>query len=166
MHNYFAYAWRENALFVILCQKIVCIELCICKKNYICRLFKPSVYKAPHLNAFLRRAVTTTEGIGSRRKGFHPVQERIATCNGSQCGYCTPGQVMAMYSLLRDKRKLSVKWVTDFVKGILRVAVSLCTMCTFSEGRHSFPVSHIRGAIVYNAVAFTDCTHTADDAYE
>eukprot|EP00041_Stephanoeca_diplocostata_P035109 m.1226721 g.1226721 ORF g.1226721 m.1226721 type:complete len:1408 (-) comp24639_c0_seq1:828-5051(-) len=48
-------------------------------------------------------AITTTEGIGSRRKGFHAVQERIAACNGSQCGYCTPGQVMAMYSLLRDK---------------------------------------------------------------
>jgi xanthine dehydrogenase iron-sulfur cluster and FAD-binding subunit A len=48
-------------------------------------------------------AITTTEGIGSSKKGLHPVQERIAACNGTQCGFCTPGHVMAMYSLLRDK---------------------------------------------------------------
>lgn len=48
-------------------------------------------------------SVTTTEGIGSRDTGFHPVQERIAACNGSQCGFCTPGQVMSLYSLLREK---------------------------------------------------------------
>ena len=47
-------------------------------------------------------AVTTTEGIGSRKIGYHPVQERIADCNGTQCGFCTPGHVMAMYSALRD----------------------------------------------------------------
>lgn len=47
--------------------------------------------------------VTTTEGIGSSHTGFHPVQERIAACNGTQCGFCTPGHVMAMYSLLREK---------------------------------------------------------------
>ena len=48
-------------------------------------------------------AITTSEGIGSNETGFHPVQERIAACNGSQGGFCTPGQVMSMYSLLREK---------------------------------------------------------------
>jgi xanthine dehydrogenase small subunit len=47
--------------------------------------------------------VITTEGIGSKQDGFHPVQERIANCNGTQCGFCTPGHVMAMYGLLREK---------------------------------------------------------------
>eukprot|EP01043_Picozoa_sp_COSAG02_P019167 COSAG02_NODE_916_length_15971_cov_12.781061_1_plen_324_part_00 len=46
--------------------------------------------------------ITTSEGIGSRQTGYHPVQQRIADCNGTQCGYCTPGHVMAMYSLLRE----------------------------------------------------------------
>jgi len=49
------------------------------------------------------QAITTTEGIGSRDEGYHPAQQRIADCNGSQCGFCTPGQVMTLYSLLREK---------------------------------------------------------------
>lgn len=47
-------------------------------------------------------AITTIEGIGSTRTRLHPVQERIAKAHGSQCGFCTPGIVMSMYSLLRN----------------------------------------------------------------
>lgn len=47
-------------------------------------------------------AVTTVEGIGSTRTRLHPVQERIAIAHGSQCGFCTPGIVMSMYTLLRN----------------------------------------------------------------
>ena len=35
--------------------------------------------------------VTTVEGVGSMRRGMHPVQKRIAEMHGSQCGFCTPG---------------------------------------------------------------------------
>lgn len=43
-------------------------------------------------------AVTTTEGL--QNGGPHPIQSRLAGLNGSQCGMCTPGQVMMMYSAL------------------------------------------------------------------
>uniref|UniRef100_A0A914D777 Xanthine dehydrogenase n=1 Tax=Acrobeloides nanus TaxID=290746 RepID=A0A914D777_9BILA len=33
---------------------------------------------------------------------MHPVQERLSRGHGSQCGYCSPGFVMAMYALLRN----------------------------------------------------------------
>ena len=46
---------------------------------------------------------TRIAGIGSGRAGLHPVQERLARAHGSQCGFCTPGFVMSMYSLLRSK---------------------------------------------------------------
>jgi xanthine dehydrogenase/oxidase len=46
--------------------------------------------------------VITVEGIGSVKRP-HPVQERIAMGNGSQCGFCTPGIVMSAYALLRNK---------------------------------------------------------------
>jgi len=46
--------------------------------------------------------VITVEGIGNV-KSPHPSQERIALGNGSQCGFCTPGIVMSLYALLREK---------------------------------------------------------------
>ncbi|KAI9843062.1 MAG: hypothetical protein M1838_002879 [Thelocarpon superellum] len=45
--------------------------------------------------------VITVEGIGNVKKP-HPVQERIAKSNGSQCGFCTPGIVMSLYALIRN----------------------------------------------------------------
>ena len=42
-------------------------------------------------------------GLGNPRVGLHPVQERLATAHGSQCGFCTPGFVMSMYALLRSR---------------------------------------------------------------
>ncbi|KAI8427486.1 hypothetical protein MSG28_002019 [Choristoneura fumiferana] len=44
--------------------------------------------------------ITTIEGIGDRRTGYHPVQRTLAEYNGTQCGYCSVGWVMSMYSLL------------------------------------------------------------------
>ncbi|XP_017779111.1 PREDICTED: xanthine dehydrogenase-like [Nicrophorus vespilloides] len=54
-------------------------------------------------------AVTTVEGIGSVKTKLHPVQERIAKSHGSQCGFCTPGIVMSMYTLLRNMPKPSME---------------------------------------------------------
>ncbi|XP_013100957.2 uncharacterized protein LOC106082773 [Stomoxys calcitrans] len=47
--------------------------------------------------------ITTSEGIGNQLDGYHPIQKRMAKLNASQCGYCTPGFVMNMYSLLESK---------------------------------------------------------------
>ena len=44
--------------------------------------------------------VTTIEGIGSPDK-LHPVQEAFWEHHGLQCGYCTPGMIMAGADLLR-----------------------------------------------------------------
>lgn len=62
--------------------------------------------------------VITVEGIGSVNKP-HPVQERIAIGNGSQCGFCTPGIVMSAYALLRNKDNPSELEVEEAFDGNL-----------------------------------------------
>ena len=46
--------------------------------------------------------VITAEGLGSRAKGYHPVQTALADANGSQCGFCSPGWTLQAYALLAD----------------------------------------------------------------
>ncbi|CAH2233047.1 jg18398 [Pararge aegeria aegeria] len=50
--------------------------------------------------------ITTIEKVGNRLKGYHPLQTTLANYNGTQCGYCTPGWVMSMYSLLKSECNL------------------------------------------------------------
>ncbi|XP_036401086.1 aldehyde oxidase 6 [Megalops cyprinoides] len=64
-------------------------------------------------------AVTTVEGIGNTRTRIHPVQERIAKAHGSQCGFCTPGMVMSMYTLLRNRPHPTLEDITEALAGNL-----------------------------------------------
>src|SRR5436190_17014537 len=47
----------------------------------------------------------------------HPVQERIAKAHGSQCGFCTPGIVMSMYTLLRNLPRPSMSDLETTLQG-------------------------------------------------
>uniref|UniRef100_A0A803SXR8 FAD-binding PCMH-type domain-containing protein n=1 Tax=Anolis carolinensis TaxID=28377 RepID=A0A803SXR8_ANOCA len=64
-------------------------------------------------------AVTTVEGVGSTTTKLHPIQQRLAKCHGSQCGFCTPGMVMSMYSLLRNHPEPSMEQITAALDGNL-----------------------------------------------
>ena len=45
--------------------------------------------------------VETIESIGTEHD-LHAVQEGFRQCHGLQCGYCTPGMIMASVALLKD----------------------------------------------------------------
>uniref|UniRef100_A0A8C2F8J8 Aldehyde oxidase 5 n=1 Tax=Cyprinus carpio TaxID=7962 RepID=A0A8C2F8J8_CYPCA len=64
-------------------------------------------------------AVVTVEGIGSTKTKLHPVQERIAKAHGSQCGFCTPGMVMSMYTLLRNNPQPTMEDIRETLGGNL-----------------------------------------------
>lgn len=44
--------------------------------------------------------VTTAEGVGSSKKGFSQIQDRFAEYSASQCGFCTPGFIVATHQTL------------------------------------------------------------------
>ncbi len=48
------------------------------------------------------REVTTIEGMAGADGALHPMQQAFSDCHGLQCGYCTPGMVMAATSFLAD----------------------------------------------------------------
>jgi xanthine dehydrogenase small subunit len=57
------------------------------------------------------RRLVTVEGLKTHQ-GYHPVQEAMTQALGSQCGYCTPGFVMAMFeACYRDD--LNAPWKLD-----------------------------------------------------
>jgi len=47
------------------------------------------------------RAITTIEGLSDDGK-LHPVQAAFVEHDALQCGFCTPGQILAAFMLLRD----------------------------------------------------------------
>ena len=46
--------------------------------------------------------ITTIEGLASPDGTLHPMQQAFMENHGLQCGYCTPGMVMAATSLLQE----------------------------------------------------------------
>ena len=46
--------------------------------------------------------VVTIEGMAKKGK-LHPIQRAFSESHGLQCGYCTPGMIMATAGLLKDK---------------------------------------------------------------
>jgi xanthine dehydrogenase/oxidase len=61
--------------------------------------------------------VTTTQGIGSVKDGIDEVQYKLAANNGSQCGYCSPGFAMNMFTLRQNKEQLTTKEIEDNFDG-------------------------------------------------
>jgi xanthine dehydrogenase/oxidase len=67
--------------------------------------------------------VTTVEGVGSVKDGLHPVQQAMVDMHGSQCGFCTPGIVVSLYTLLSNHdnhhHRASIDHVEEHLDGNL-----------------------------------------------
>ncbi len=63
--------------------------------------------------------VTTIEGLASSDGTLHPMQEAFREQHGLQCGFCTPGMVMAAVSLLDETPNPSEHQVRHGLEGNL-----------------------------------------------
>ncbi|KAL9316112.1 hypothetical protein ACSQ67_017113 [Phaseolus vulgaris] len=50
-------------------------------------------------------SITTSEGIGNSKEGFHPIHERFAGFHATQCGFCTPGMCVSLFGTLVNAEK-------------------------------------------------------------
>ena len=64
------------------------------------------------------KRVVTTEGIGDPRH-LHPIQEAFLEYGAPQCGYCTPGIIMAIIAYLEDNPKPTDEEIKDALAGNL-----------------------------------------------
>ena len=62
--------------------------------------------------------VTTIEGLAGD-DGLHPMQQAFHECHALQCGYCTPGMVMAAVSLVDEYDDLDAAGVRVGLEGNL-----------------------------------------------
>jgi carbon-monoxide dehydrogenase small subunit len=87
--------------------------------------------------------ITTIEGLAGPDGALHPVQLAFREHHALQCGYCTPGMVLAAVSFLREHPHPSEQEVREGIEG------NLCR-CT---GYHNIVKAVLAAASVEGATA-------------
>ncbi len=64
-------------------------------------------------------AIRTVEGLATCGNRLHPVQEAMVKNDASQCGFCTPGFVMTLYTAYQNGGGLAPEEVDDTIAGNL-----------------------------------------------
>ena len=94
-------------------------------------------------------SVTTLEGLAGDDGTMHPVQQAFHEEHGLQCGYCTPGMVMAIASLLKENPSPTEAQVRQGLEG----NIFRCT------GYHNI----VKAALVAAAASAETSTETSSE---
>lgn len=62
------------------------------------------------------RDVTTIEGIGSA-DALHPMQQAFIDHDALQCGYCTPGQILAAIACVKEGHASTPEEIREYMSG-------------------------------------------------
>ena len=65
------------------------------------------------------RRVDTIEGLQGPNGGLHPMQQAFIDHDALQCGYCTPGQIMAAIACVREGNAGSPERIQEYMSGNL-----------------------------------------------
>ena len=70
----------------------------------------------PFLNG---KQLLIVEDLVSKNGNLHPVQDAMVKFHGSQCGFCTPGFVMSLFSMFKNNKSYNSELIKDSISGNL-----------------------------------------------
>ena len=77
------------------------------------------------------KAIFTVEYLRQKNGDLHPAQQAMVDCHGSQCGFCTPGFVMSLWSVYNEHQagglKAGTKADSDEIRSALTGNLCRCT---------------------------------------
>ncbi|MET4107506.1 2Fe-2S iron-sulfur cluster-binding protein [Hymenobacter sp. UYP22] len=79
------------------------------------------------------RKITTIEGLAQGER-LHPMQAAFVKHDAFQCGYCTPGQIMAATALVQDKQRRSAAEIREAMSGNLCRCAAYPNIITAIQG--------------------------------
>jgi len=71
-------------------------------------------------------SLTTIEGLAVDAR-LHPLQQAFLSCNGAQCGICTPGMILAAVHLLNSHPQPTLDQIREGLSG------NLCRCTGYSQ---------------------------------
>ena len=86
------------------------------KNKIIYKAINACIAFLPTLNG--KQLILVEDLIGNNQK-LHPVQEAMVKFHGSQCGFCTPGFTMSLFSMYKNNRSVNKHIVDEALSGNL-----------------------------------------------
>ncbi|WTL60286.1 (2Fe-2S)-binding protein [Nocardia sp. NBC_01499] len=81
------------------------------------------------------REITTIEGVAAGEE-LHPVQRAFISCDGFQCGYCTPGQIMSAIKCIEEGHTGSDEEIAEWMSG------NICRCAAYQNIRDAIKTAH------------------------
>ncbi len=86
------------------------------KNKIIYKAINACIAFLPTLNG--KQLILVEDLIGNNQK-LHPVQEAMVKFHGSQCGFCTPGFTMSLFSMYKNNRSVNKEIIDEALSGNL-----------------------------------------------
>lgn len=105
------------------------------------------------------KQLITVENLRDRSGALHPVQEAMVNTDGSQCGFCTPGFIMSLFSLYKSSDHPSRESIDDALTGNLcrctgyRPIVQAASEACVHKGIDEFTADEARVAALLRSIS-------------
>ncbi len=105
------------------------------------------------------KQLISVENLRDRSGALHPVQEAMVNTDGSQCGFCTPGFIMSLFSLYKNSDHPARESIDDALTGNLcrctgyRPIVQAASEACVHQGIDQFTADETRVAKLLRSIS-------------